>query len=83
MMRMKSNFRGISWVELTDQNIFWITKAIAFQVDEGGHRSKRAKVDADSSDASDDVDEPGDTEALGPVCVPVNPKSLEGVLGRI
>ena len=75
---LKSDFRGMSWVEITDQNRSWLTKAVAIQVSEGGHKSKRAKTDGglhqcQSSDSADSESDVGADDATALAVVPVVP----------
>ena len=77
-MTMKSNFRGMSWVEVTNQNLSWLTKAVAIQVSEGGHKGKRARTDGglhqcQSSDSDDSVSADGADDTTAPEVVPVVP----------
>ena len=80
VMRMLARPRGMSWVEITDANLSWLTKAVAIQVAEGCHtsmRSKRARCDAsdDDDECSADDDEPQSVniEPQTVVCEPVEP----------
>ena len=51
-------WRGPLWIELSDDMLTWITKAVKYQVESGVVRSKRARKTGDDDGEDDDDIEP-------------------------
>ena len=64
-MNVMTNYHGPIWVEITNENMSWITKAVGAQVPDGSHKSKRARCLEDAENADDAVGAESSDDAGG------------------